>query len=213
MIQVHGIWLPAHEKHLQGHILKGPLVDGLGTYQHHKIEMALAHTKGRRVVVDVGAHVGLWSRILAIHFDQVHAFEPSPDHCACFKRNVTSPNVTLHPVALGSGSGRVRIDTPAGNSGHTHVVSANGVEVPLRRLDSFDISDVDLIKIDTEGYEREVLAGALETLGIWKPTLIVEQKPGNARRYGDGDFSALRFLEILGAKNVAQKSGDYVLTW
>ena len=55
MIQCRGIWLPDGEEHLIPHIEKGPLVDGKGTYQLHKLEMALAHVKQFRRAADAGA--------------------------------------------------------------------------------------------------------------------------------------------------------------
>ena len=142
MIQCNGIWLPDHEQHLPPHILKGPLVDGRGTYQLHKIQLALSHTKGRRVALDVGAHVGLISRILAMDFERVEAFEPLPDHRECFAQNVTAENVTLHGCALGASQGEVRMTNYPGNSGHSHVAPAGEITVPIRTLDSFGFNDV-----------------------------------------------------------------------
>jgi FkbM family methyltransferase len=213
MIQHHDVWLPDGEKHLQTQIDKGPVVNGGGTYQHHKLELALLYTKQFRLAIDIGGHVGLWARVLAIHFERVEVFEPLPTHRACFVRNVTAENVVLHSCALGAAAGEVRIVTDAAHSMASHVAENGQNAVPMRTLDNFGFEDVDFIKIDVEGYEREVLYGAVDTLKRCKPTLIVEQKPNNARRYGDGDHSALRFLEGLGAKVVAEKAGDYVLVW
>lgn len=213
MIQCRGIWLPYHETHLQPHIEKSPQIEGSGTYQYSKLEMALRHVKERRVAVDIGAHVGLWSRVLAMKFDRVEAFEPMPAHRDCFVLNVTAENVILHPYALGASEGEARMATFHGNSGHSHVAETGEILVPMRTLDSFGLKDVDFVKIDCEGYERHVLLGAVETLKRSKPTLIVEQKPRNGSRYGHGDHGALRLLERLGARIVAQKAGDYVMTW
>ena len=213
MKQCAGIWLPDHEEHLLSYIKSSPRIDGAGTYQLHKLELALNHVGQRRVAVDIGAHVGLWSRILANHFDLVYAFEPHPLHCACFRRNVTAPNVMLHQVALGAADGMVRLSQPTGNSGHTYVADGGEIEATMQTLDNFGLGEVDFIKVDTEGYERDVILGALETLKTWTPTLIVEQKPNNGRRYGGGDLGALTLLTDMGAKIVAEKSGDYVLLW
>src|SRR5688572_22008568 len=94
---VNGIHLPAWDTHFAEHLKKAPLVDGMGTYQYPKIEAALDVISqrgpgGRGHAVDVGAHVGLWSRILATHFDAVTAFEPIPEFCDCFLLNVTADN-------------------------------------------------------------------------------------------------------------------------
>jgi FkbM family methyltransferase len=214
MIQYAGLWLPDGEAHLITQIAKGPKVDGIGTYQLAKLELALFHVKRRRVAVDIGAHAGTWSRILAKHFERVEAFEPKPEHCECFKRNVLDANVVLHKVALGAAAaGEVRLTTQDGHSMHTFVVPHGETVAEMRTLDSFELGDVDFVKIDVEGYERQVLLGALETLKRWRPVLVVEQKVGNGRIYEGDDYAALKLLEKIGARRAAQKSGDFVMVW
>ena len=70
-----------------------------------------------------------------------------------------------------------------------------------------------LVKIDCEGWELPVLRGAEVTLRCCKPTVIVEQKPGRAQRFGHADTGAVDYLQSLGAKLRAELSGDYILSW
>lgn len=215
MIDFGGWWFPDGEDHLIQHMGKhgGHIVDGRMSYQYHKLEMALEHVSNWTRAVDVGAHVGLWSYHLANRFLDVDAFEPVHEHATCFLENVEAPNVILHECALGAAEGRLTMTRYPGNSGHSHVADDGAMSVPVHTLDSFNLQNVGFCKIDVEGFERDVLVGAIETLGRCKPTLIVEQKPGNGSRYGHGDQGALRFLEGMGARIVAQKAGDYVLVW
>lgn len=208
-----GIWLPDDEDHLILYLDKGPQFDGAGTYQFHKLQLAMRHVKQRRVAIDIGAHVGIWARVMAADFEKVESFEPMASSCECFIKNVTADNVTLHPYALGAFAGDMRMLTHQTHSMWTYIDPKGDAVAEMRTLDSFSFANVDFIKIDCEGYELHVLQGAMETIKSWKPTMIVEQKPNNGRRYGYSDTAALEFLGRLGAKIVAEKAGDYVLVW
>jgi FkbM family methyltransferase len=210
-----GGWqFPDGEKHLVEWMGKSNnIVDGRLAYQYPKIELALSHVRQFRRAADVGAHIGLWSYHLADRFDRVDAFEPMPTHCECFIENVVAPNVTLYSCALGAADGSVSLTSYAGNSGHSHVAEGGEIKAAMRTLDSFGFIDLDFLKIDTEGYELEVLRGAVKTLKQCKPVIIVEQKANNGSRYGYDDRAALPFLHHLGARVVAERARDYVLIW
>ena len=67
-----------------------------------------------------------------------------------------------------------------------HHGGVTDVDVVMRPLDSYDFRDVGLIKIDVEGHEEAVLAGARATIAASRPILIVEieerHNPGSTRR-------------------------------
>jgi hypothetical protein len=92
MKQVEGIWLPDEDTHFQTMFPQFPKVGGRATYQYDKLQSCLDLCQSRRVAVDVGAHVGLWSMILCDHFATVVAFEPV--FAKHFRRNLEEkPNV------------------------------------------------------------------------------------------------------------------------
>lgn len=218
-----GWYLPDGEEHLQAWMrrMKQAVPGGRLGYQQHKYQTALKWVKARRVAVDVGAHVGLWSWPMAHDFGRVVAFEPMPAHRDCWFANMedlpSRGRAILEACALGDRAGEVKMRTrTAGSSGDTGVeLDGDGVAAPLRTLDSFGLVDVDFVKIDCEGYEVFVCAGAEETLRRCRPCVIVEQKPetGGARRYGVGVTDAVAFLECLGARRRAGIQGDYILSW
>lgn len=218
MKQALGWWFPDGETHLpqwmaspKGHLI----LNGRASYQGKKQLAALAAVGalGRgapRVAVDVGGHVGLWSYNLAPAFREVHAFEPVAAHRECFQRNVNAPNVTLHWCALGATEGSVSIRTAPTSSGDSWV-SGEG-EIPMRTLDSFQLVDVDLIKIDCEGYEENVLRGGLETIKASRPVVMVEQKRDMATaRFGLQPLGAVNLLLELGYRVEKELSGDYLM--
>jgi FkbM family methyltransferase len=210
-----GWWFPDGEAHLPAWMADPRVrmtLNGRPAYQGQKQQAAMALCKQFRAAVDVGAHVGLWSFNLAHHFTMVHAFEPVAAHRDCFKRNVlesvATPNVALYPFALGDREGMVSIRTEPTSSGDSRVDGPG--EIPIRRLDSFNLQDVDLLKIDAEGFELFILHGAEEMLARQKPVVIVEQKPGHAVKYGLGDRDAVPWLKSLGYRLERELSGDFL---
>jgi FkbM family methyltransferase len=218
MFQHQGIWLPAGEKHFPDWMTKnGELVEGKGTYQIRKLRAALEHCKKFRVAVDVGGHVGLWAMQLTKRFQMVHAFEPMEPFRQCFVRNVDVPNVLLYPCPLGASPAKVHMRYDPADSGGTHVDDRTpnfegGLQ--LRTLDEFDFQNVDFLKIDCEGFEHHVIAGARETLIRCRPCVIVEQKQHiMGRNFGITGTPAVAMLRELGAEVRREISGDYILTW
>lgn len=201
---IKGVWLPDHEEHLLHWATEEDW-----TYQKHKLEAAMKYVRKKDCVVDVGGHCGIWAKELCKLFAEVHSFEPVPEHRACYEKNQKTENWTLHPFALGAIEGLCSIRTTQGSSGDSWITEGQDVEV--RTLDSFEKAP-DLIKIDTEGHELFVLMGAIETIRRYKPVIIVEQKPGHAKRFGLGDTDCLPWLYKRGYKLREVISGDYVLT-
>lgn len=215
MKQVDGWFFPDGESHLPQWMANPKvrmMLNGRAAYQGQKQVAAMDLCANFRTAVDVGGHVGLWSFNLAHRFQQVHAFEPVAAHRDCFTSNVledlTTPNVTLHACALGDREGSVYIRTEPTSSGDSRV-DGDG-EIPMHTLDSFNLQDVDLLKIDCEGYELFVLRGAEAMLARCKPVVIVEQKPGHAQKYGLGERDALPFLQSLGYRVAREMAGDFI---
>lgn len=131
------------------------------------------------VVVDIGANIGLTSGIFSQYASRVHAFEPSPKVFPLLKANVKFNqlrNVTVHKLAVGATTGTVHF---AGGSAFGYMTSDE--KSPVVKLDTLDnlvaklkLTRLDLLKIDVEGYEHDVLAGARETIKRFKPTIYME---------------------------------------
>ncbi len=211
MKQVDGWWFPDGEDHIPQWMADPKsrmILNGRPAYQGHKQVAAMAECRFFRSAVDVGAHVGLWSFNLANRFQRVEAFEPVAAHRECFARNVNLPNVGLHACALGDRAGRVSMLTEASSSGDSRIDGAG--DIPMTTLDALDLQDVDLLKIDVEGYELFVLRGAEATLARCRPVVVVEQKPGHAVKFGIGDKDALPFLKSRGYRVSREMSGDFL---
>lgn len=208
----YGWVLPASDRHFPKYLSTAPKVEGRRMYQAQHIQQSLQLCAQRRTALDVGGHVGFWSYYLALAFQRVHAFEPNELFAQCFERNVRAKGVTLHRVALGDAERRIALEVDPENTGATHVRAGVEGAIPMRRLDDFAFADVDFIKIDVEGFERQVLEGARETLARCRPVVIVEQKEF-AGRYGTERYAAAELLQSMGAVVLAQVVQDLIFGW
>lgn len=125
------------------------------------------------VFVDVGANLGAYSVRAAAWDMKVYSFEPNPENVRGLRRNLelNHLSVELLECALGSAEGRANFSP---NGALSRITTSGEVGVPIRTLDSFELEQVDLLKVDVEGYELEVFQGARKTLERFHPALVVE---------------------------------------
>ncbi len=214
---VSGIWLPDYDNHFADHLHKEPMLNGKGTYQWKKLNAGVdvVPPEERGLAVDVGAHVGLWSHVLATMFEDVLAFEPIADHYACWARNLQDyDNADCYEAALSNEEGYIDMLIVEGNSGNACVAPMK-TKHGMRRVRTFTLDGfplerkIDFMKIDVEGWEKNVLLGGEGTIRRDKPVIVVEQKPNNAERYRGDRFDALNLLKDWGYNVVWEKAGDY----
>ena len=107
--------------------------------------------------------------------------------------------IQTYNVALGPVPGTVEMHLKK-NDGHNRVANdgyskLNGkpvkvntgyqrVQVPQHTLDSYNFTDVDIIKIDVEGYELQVLEGAVNTIAQNRPIVQIECVEIQPRAFG-----------------------------
>jgi FkbM family methyltransferase len=139
----------------------------------------VAGVKDFGVVIDCGANVGFFSKMILQLAPKAHiyAIEPVPTTFECLQRNMaSSPNVQVFQMAILDHAGSVRMAFDSNNSAISQVSEEGDVEVPAMTLDGLaiqqGIGDVDLLKIDTESFEAHVLRGARSVLARTKYLLI-----------------------------------------
>lgn len=165
------LWFPAEERHF---LFMGDKVAG---YQRPQRDYAMSLVRDFSLAIDVGAHVGIFSRHFALRFDRVIAFEPIENLRDCLVRNVP-PNVEIVGKAVGSYCGRIRMDRRSTtNSGCSFIADAGDYEVEMVTIDSLELPNLGLIKIDVQGFDHIVLHGATETLRRCRPVVLIEEKP------------------------------------
>ena len=145
-------------------------LEDAGNGQRLQRNNALRHVESWRTCVDIGSNIGQWTRPLAQKFQNVICFEPNPNFRICFDKNIKSKNVVLWPFGI---SDRTHSAKQAFNS---TVMSDSPGDVQCRTLDSFNLTKLDFVKIDVDGFELNVLKGARETLSQNSPVINIEMK-------------------------------------
>lgn len=173
------------------------------------LDVALSHVKTFRLAVDVGAHSGAWTLVMARRFKRVVAFEPfEANHARWEKKLEGVTNATLIKAALGDEHVQAHLQGEK-HSKHFCVKDAAG-DIEMQRLDDYGFIDLDFLKVDTEGADALVLKGAEQTIRRCRPVVIVESVPRFEARYGLPPSAPMLFLESLGAKRVAEMWRDYI---
>jgi len=210
----YGWWFPDTESHFPRMLKKSVDKGGPSEYQYQVRNRSLSYVKQKRVALDIGANVGLWSRDLVKNFTEVIAFEPVAMFRECLARNVSAKNLTVQPIALGNQEGMINMIITEGNTGHTHVDpnSVNG-DTKITCLDSLELPVVDYIKIDCEGFEYRVLQGAEQTIRRCCPVVVIEQKPHDAYSKDYGQFAAIALLQEWGMVKLDQVKDDWIMGW
>lgn len=137
--------------------------------------------------IDVGANIGMYTYAFARCFDAVEAFEPQPRCATTIEQSVRRmPHVRVHRIGLSDCRENATLHVPIVHGRfRTHQASGlaslspiggevETLTIDLVPLDDFGFADASLIKIDVEGHERAVIAGAKRTIDRSRPTLIVE---------------------------------------
>lgn len=155
------------------------------------IVKALTNQNKWNTFVDVGASEGLWTINMAKYFDHVIAIEPYPMAYDLLKKNTASlSNVTIltHALAQRNINKYKMIEGPSFNIGMTKrlndfaLLDKQMLEefkcktfiAEAKTLDSLELKNVDMIKIDAEGEEKNVLKGAKDTIKKFSPQIIVD---------------------------------------
>jgi FkbM family methyltransferase len=162
------------------------------------------------VAVDVGAHVGYYTLLLASCVGaagRVIAVEPVEANLELLRLNVeqgAAAPVEICACAAGARDGFREFHIT--DSSDTHGLYGHPLQATLRiervderRLDTLVKGRVDLVKVDVEGAELEVLEGMERLLdGPPPPALVLEWNPACLRRAGRDPASLPAFLANRG---------------
>ena len=169
-----------------------------GTFEDKEIDISCAfylsrHPDANVDIVDIGANIGLHSIAYATLFPgaMILAFEPSSKTRIILNNNINNNdlrNISVYPCAISDINGVVDFYETSDNAYNSlkdtrrkPVQSITKVE--CARLDDLLIGQqrkIGMIKIDVEGFEAQVINGAIKTILQMKPILFLEIYKGIA---------------------------------
>ncbi len=159
------------------------------------------------VFVDIGANVGHHSLFMSRYCDRVISFEPFGALVKKFRGQIERnqvANIELIECGLGDEEAMLEYYAPIGaNEGvgtFTDRAWANTAKLPerlkvVRGDDLFQEkapAKIDLMKIDVEGFEKNVLTGLRESLRRYRPVIIMEYEEDTYKKFsGEEELKAL----------------------
>jgi FkbM family methyltransferase len=154
--------------------------------------------------IDIGAKIGMYTYRIRNRSSEVIAFEPIPMFNQILRAVFEGKRGGVEPYAVSNHRGTATLRLPYGHDGAPKfgrstidpancfdreiIARTDEIEVETRRIDDYDFPDIGFIKIDVEGHELAVLAGAAASLARHTPNLLIEcndeHQPDAVKRLG-----------------------------
>jgi FkbM family methyltransferase len=193
-----------------------PVVSGalaLRVYEKPETRFFLNAIQPGATFLDVGANIGYYSALALAHIGphgRVVSVEPDPEAFGYLQRTVVAnggERATLVNKGLADVPGTLRLYRNASNRGDNRLyandLAGSFVEVEVARADDvlagLGIDQVDLIKMDVQGFEGKVLSGLERTIrNSDSLVLLSEFWPWGLREAGSDPLEVLGRLQGLG---------------
>ena len=175
-----------------------------GIFQVNNLRKLYELKPNARTILDIGANIGSNTIEYSAWAKQVYSFEPTPELYNQLVKNINLNNTnsdvvrwcdtlsmnrtaTVVPIqkAVGAQASKVFMKTHNNNKGKNYVTNnktSGDIEVEVVTIDSMNFTDVDIMKIDVEGYEPFVLQGAEQTILRDRPVIQTEISPDYLKR-------------------------------
>jgi FkbM family methyltransferase len=155
-------------------------------FEHQELVFLADRLPGGLRILDVGANTGNHTLFFAtvMQAEIVIAIEPDSRACAALRSMVAANRLNNVDLScLGYAAGRMcstarPIPSVTAGLGAVHLEPAQDGPISVLPLDKLVDAPIDFIKIDVEGMEMEVLAGARSLIARFRPALYIEVLDG-----------------------------------
>ncbi len=178
-----------------------------GLHEFEDMAFVLHFLRAGDLFVDIGANIGSYTILASAAKADVISFEPVPTTFETLLDNIhlnrLEKTVDARNAAVGRSNGELEMiadqDTTNQVLTDAHPYTGASVRVPVVALDSaLQGRTPRLIKIDVEGFETEVLAGAQATLQHPALAAVLMELNGSGARYGFDEDGLHRDMLAMG---------------
>lgn len=176
MKQLHNGWYVPDDDKKISFVLENDTSKNDPSYEGKFRHQILSHIPNKRTFIDVGANIGIWSFPFIGKFNKIIGYEPSKQNIECLQQNVGDA-IEIRTKAVANFEGTADFHQAGKNCGDGKLCRPGinaSYTVPVVKLDEEKLNDVDLIKIDVQGWEFEVLEGAKNIISTQRPWVIFE---------------------------------------
>ena len=170
----------------QGEIVSDNIVKTNNFFEIHFLDYINKNYNNQTGILDIGANIGNHSLFFAkfLNCNMVHSFEPVQSNIDLIKKNmeIFKDKNVIYEIALSNKHGTMPLyNSQHGNNGgfslHSYSNGSSFVvkdSVEVITLDSLNLTNISMIKIDVENHENEVLQGGKQTILKNKPIIFIE---------------------------------------
>jgi len=174
--------------------------------EFEEMAFVMHYLRPEDLFVDAGANLGAFT-ILAggVAGSRVLAFEPNPDTFGTLTRNIhlNALGERIKPVnaAVGRAAGQIRMSNGLGTENHVATDGEQSGVITVKQTtldDELGAGAADFLKVDVEGFESEVFAGASQTLQNPRLQAMIVECNESGGRYGFDEEALHRQIRGLG---------------
>jgi FkbM family methyltransferase len=191
------------------------------------LEFVRNNFQKQKTIIDIGANIGNHSLFFSefLEYDEIICFEPFERNVELLKLNLIGKNCRIMDYALSdSESEKILYNSQSNNFGGFSLHSYDGSKgenksfivkdkVVTKTLDSLNLTNVTMIKIDVEGHENSVLNGGIETIKKNSPIIFIENlSSGYPHLFKDSQFD--EFFEKINYSRIHKNiEGSFMDLW
>ena len=169
-------------------------------------------------VLDIGTNIGVTILPISERIGdngKVYGFEPDKRNFKIATKNISLnnfKNIQIENIGLGSEDERKKMSIEvSSNRGMNKIVTEelanqNYETIEVQKLDNWivnkNITSIDLVKMDVEGYEHNIIKGGIETLKKYLPILFIEIDDNMLKSSGTSAKDLITTLESIGYDDI-----------